>query len=547
MAWISRRQLAKAEADLAVRRGRSLPVGIEAPHGFYLEFESPDGFELKLESLESVRAGIELVAARKSTAKRSRLFSSPKGRSSFFVMRVEAYLAENSAKGRPKNQALVETSRKFASPSRKASGPTNLTPCPHRAHQAGGRSGFAATTRKSWPDFATRPMRWGSQLANGLLRSRSARWFLPKERSTSSPARSSSWTRSPNFDARTTSEASSRARRPRSRQPGPRTSAPARSHLPPRPSPSASSTPASIVGMCSLRTFSLRNDSHACKPQWGVDDHNGHGTEMAGIAAYGDLREVLASSGPIDLRHRLESVKDPSPAAGQEPQGPLWRSDRGGGRLRRDCRAGATSCNRAGCDDDGISRPRAADVMVVRGRQNFCAGADGGEQRLFFVSAGNLLENAGMDFRSRNETEGVHDPAQAWNALTVGACTERIAIDEASYSGWTCVAERGDLAPTSTTSCIWQGQWPVKPDIVMEGGNMALSPDRQGSRLSGFTAPCSRRTTGPTFASSARLATRAPRRRPPLASAPSFALSIRRWWPRQSARSSSTPPSGRHV
>ena len=30
--------------------------------------------------------------------------------------------------------------------------------------------------------------------------------------------------------------------------------------------------------------------------------------------------------------------------------------------------------------------------------------------------------------------------------------------------------------PTSTTSCIWQGQWPLKPDIVMEGGNMALSP-----------------------------------------------------------------------
>lgn len=60
-----RAELAKVEQELKARRGRALPAGVEAPHGFYLEFESPPGFHLKLESLEYASAGIELVAARR--------------------------------------------------------------------------------------------------------------------------------------------------------------------------------------------------------------------------------------------------------------------------------------------------------------------------------------------------------------------------------------------------------------------------------------------------------------------------------------------------
>ena len=37
--------------------------------------------------------------------------------------------------------------------------------------------------------------------------------------------------------------------------------------------------------------------------------HGGHGTQLSGIALYGDLTDVLAGVGPISIKHRLESVK----------------------------------------------------------------------------------------------------------------------------------------------------------------------------------------------------------------------------------------------
>lgn len=50
-------------------------------------------------------------------------------------------------------------------------------------------------------------------------------------------------------------------------------------------------------------------DCQAVDPSWGTHDHDKHGTLMAGIAAYGNLVEALSENGPINLNHRLESVK----------------------------------------------------------------------------------------------------------------------------------------------------------------------------------------------------------------------------------------------
>ena len=72
-------------------------------------------------------------------------------------------------------------------------------------------------------------------------------------------------------------------------------------------------------------------------------------------------------------------------------------------------------------------------------------------------------------------SDGIHDPAQAWNALTVGGYTEKARIDAIKYPGWEPLAATGDLAPASCTSLTW-GKWPIKPDIVMEAGNMGRNP-----------------------------------------------------------------------
>jgi hypothetical protein len=74
------------------------------------------------------------------------------------------------------------------------------------------------------------------------------------------------------------------------------------------------------------------------------------------------------------------------------------------------------------------------------------------------------------------ETDSVHDPAQAWNALTVGAYTERCAVSDPSFNGWRVIAPHGDRSPCSTTSLTWQRAWPFKPDIVLEGGNAVVDP-----------------------------------------------------------------------
>jgi len=59
-------------------------------------------------------------------------------------------------------------------------------------------------------------------------------------------------------------------------------------------------------------------DLHAYDPAWGGNDHDGHGTEMAGLALYGNLVPCFASIEEVVVRHRLESVKL-LPPIGQNP------------------------------------------------------------------------------------------------------------------------------------------------------------------------------------------------------------------------------------
>src|SRR4051794_11979121 len=57
-------------------------------------------------------------------------------------------------------------------------------------------------------------------------------------------------------------------------------------------------------------------------PTWPLTDGETHGTEMAGVALYGDeLSHLLQDVGPVQLRHRLESVKIlPPPPRENDPR-----------------------------------------------------------------------------------------------------------------------------------------------------------------------------------------------------------------------------------
>ncbi len=101
---------------------------------------------------------------------------------------------------------------------------------------------------------------------------------------------------------------------------------------------------------------------------------------------------------------------------------------------------------------------------------------DGVSSRLFCVAVGNVDCSDDepyqvADYVDRNRRHGIQSPAQALNALSIGAFT-----DKANGSAL-LVASRGDLSPTSRTSQEWLVRGARKPDIVMEGGNHEIDED----------------------------------------------------------------------
>ncbi|MEY9625093.1 hypothetical protein ABIA27_000128 [Sinorhizobium fredii] len=213
-------------------------------------------------------------------------------------------------------------------------------------------------------------------------------------------------------------------------------------------------------------------DRHAAEPAWDVSDFVGHGTQLAGLALFGDLSTALQTTLPVSIRHRLESSKI-IPDAGHNPHHLLGTVTRKGidaaevtaERRRTFCLASTTE------DDtphDGAPTSWSSEI------DQLASGASGVQkrQRLILVSAGNSDQNAftGANYLavSDNPDNELESPAQAWNVISVGAYTEKVTLPLGEPG--VCLAPLGDLAPSSRTAS-WQSYWPIKPDVVYEGGN----------------------------------------------------------------------------
>ena len=100
---------------------------------------------------------------------------------------------------------------------------------------------------------------------------------------------------------------------------------------------------------------------------------------------------------------------------------------------------------------------------------------DGQFPRLFALAAGNTNSPlAWSTYPDSLTTNGIHDPGQAWNAITVGAYTNKTLITEADAQDFEPIATTGGLSPYTTTSGDWSSGWPLKPDVVFEGGNVGM-------------------------------------------------------------------------
>lgn len=215
-------------------------------------------------------------------------------------------------------------------------------------------------------------------------------------------------------------------------------------------------------------------DLHTYKPQWGVHDGGPHGTWMAGIAMFGDLAPALAGNGPVTLEHGLESHKMINlPADPHNPELFGAVTVESVNRLEAGVQRSRIYCMAVTADDSGQGRPSSWSAAV----DTLASGADDDERRLILISAGNMDPAHHNTYPASNEVSPIQDPAQAWNAITVGGYTEKVFIDQVVSPGWTPVAASGDLAPSSTTSVTWTkpSRPPFKPDIVMEAGNLGRS------------------------------------------------------------------------
>lgn len=213
---------------------------------------------------------------------------------------------------------------------------------------------------------------------------------------------------------------------------------------------------------------------------WGTDDHesgSGHGTLMAGLAGYGQLEQVLISQNRIPLTHKLCSVKIiPRPNQNGTPK-ELWGDITAQGIARAEIQNPnivlVYCMSVTSTEDVNAGRPSSWSGEV----DNLVYG-EGETQRLIIISAGNIKDDESwQNYPNSNFTSSVQNPAQAWNALVVGAYTDKIQVNDQNYQNHTPIANLGELSPYSSTSLVWERKWPVKPDVVFEGGNLLKAPD----------------------------------------------------------------------
>ncbi len=477
-------QLRLIEKQAVELPGQRSALGVRSDLGLCIQFESDPGYPLQLESLEDQRSGIELLATKQEGDEEKTTYATvyvPEGKLTHFFKIVDSYLKKTTPKSeKPKHQTLVDNIAEIKLASLKAfwveegnfdditlSDPIwwevwlragenqeekneilNLFRAQANAHDiALTENNLFFPERTVLLAFASKQQFLESiLLLNCLAELRRARFTAEV------------------FVRLARSQQHEWIERFKSRLVSPNDAAPAICIL----------DTGINNGHPLIEPGLALSDMHTYNPSWGVADHHGHGTEMAGLSLYGDLSEALNSKESIQLQHRLESCKILPPSAANPPElyGEITKESIARVEISAPFRNRAISLAITTTEFRDRGQPSSWSAAI----DQLCSGADDDKQRLLLISAGNIGFDVAKHYPEANQTEAIHDPGQSWNAITVGAYTEKDQIDHLLYPGWALLAAKGGLCPASSTSLIWQKQWPFKPDIVLEGGNMAREP-----------------------------------------------------------------------
>lgn len=472
-------------ARLTLAIGTALAVGhqriaeredgiAEGKAGFYLEFDIPIAERSAVEALENRPKAIELVAVR-PTAEGDEMVSAivfvPDAAADFFVKKIEAYRDEQTRTGKPKNEALVARidDIRVAVARSLFTDDAPLFPADGRPVwwevwlRDGGLANFQSVSAKLNVSIKEHVIRFPERDVALALADEATMDRLIRNSDAVAELRLAKDTPSLFLEMRTVEQVGWA------------------NDLVGRITPPAPMSPAvCILDSGATQAHPLLApaldpaDQHSYEDAWGVGDStfwNGHGTSMAGVALYGDLEAALSQGEPVTLGHRLETVKILPPTGPNEPR--LYGAITAAGIARAEDRAPRR--RRVFCmavtSEVGLGRGRPSSWSSAV--DQLCYGG-GDRRRLMVLAVGNLRGDIHPDeYPDRNDLEEVESPAQAWNPLVVGASTDKITITHPDYNGWTPVAPAGDLSPASRTSTIWDRQWPIRPDVVFEGGNFA--------------------------------------------------------------------------
>ncbi|MFT4077568.1 MAG: S8 family peptidase [Asticcacaulis sp.] len=217
-------------------------------------------------------------------------------------------------------------------------------------------------------------------------------------------------------------------------------------------------------------------DIMTANPKWVATDNDAHphGTLMAGLALHGDLLPALTDMAGRRLGHRLESVRI-MPADGFPPNDPA--------RLGSITQTAVSLAEIENPDQDRVfcmaitnrdhsgQRPTSWSACVDR-TSSGVLDPEGRHRCLFMISAGNIPGVMNTAERMVDVHYPIEDPAQAWNALTIGGYTDKATITEPALTGYRPFSAVGDTSPYSRNSIAWrQNKSPMKPEVVFEAGN----------------------------------------------------------------------------
>ena len=474
-------QIQQARQILDVEREA---LGIPSDVGITLQFESEPGFEVKLESLDNRKRDIQLLnVVRTPDDKTLATVSVPEGKIAHFFKLINEYLEKDTPKGKPKNESLIanvsairlatlnalwtDTQIAFPNPDEVIwwevwlrggkEEPESQNPVAENLIQGFREIAHHAdlTISEDSIEFPERTV----LLVHGTPAQLSESVFLLNSMAEVRKADSveSFTAMSPQEESEWVHDALERI------------------VPPPGDSPAICLLDTGVNNGHPLLQSALSDaDKQAYNPSWGTADHDGHGTSMAGLALFGDLFDVMIGNGPVPLAHRIESVKILPPTGGNDPElyGKITQESVARAEIQAPDRQRAICMAVMTPDSRDRGNPSSWSAAV----DQICSGSmeDNNPKRPMILSAGNADPTQWHNYPDSNLSDSIHDPAQSWNALTVGAYTEKDFLDPVHWSNYGILAPKGDLSPHSTTSLIWNRQWPTKPDVVFEGGNIAI-------------------------------------------------------------------------